>query len=75
MNEKQGLPGCRAARVKLGWSQQKLAERAGFSLPYISMLELGKTDPSIHNAVRLAEVLGVPLAQLLAAPPDEAATA
>lgn len=68
-----GLPGCRPARLAKGWSQQKLAELAGFSLPYIGLIELGKTDPSVHNANRIAEVLGVSLDSLLTATPNEAA--
>ena len=70
-----GLPGCRQARLEKGWSQQKLAEESGFSLPYISLLELGKTDPSVHKAQRIADVLGVSLEQLLSEPSELPETA
>lgn len=67
-----GLPGCRPARLAKGWSQQKLAEMADCSLPYIGLVELGKTDPSIHKARRIADALGVSLEELLSVPNEAA---
>ena len=41
----------RAARGLLGWSQSKLAQRAGLSLPTIKRLETG-VGPRVSDEVR-----------------------
>jgi transcriptional regulator with XRE-family HTH domain len=41
----------RAARGLLGWSQTKLAERAGLSLPTVKRVEAGK-GPKVSTAAR-----------------------
>lgn len=45
---------------------------ADCSLPYIGLVELGKTDPSIHKARRIADALGVTLEDLLSVPNEAA---
>lgn len=47
------------AREKRGWSQAQLAERAGLDPSTIAMIELGKRDPRIGTATKLAEALGI----------------
>jgi predicted transcriptional regulator len=41
----------RAARGLLGWSQTKLAQRAGFSLPTVKRLEAG-VGPRVSDEAR-----------------------
>lgn len=54
----------KARREKLGFSQEKLAERCGFDRTYISMLERGKRNPSLLNLMRLAEGLQTSVSKL-----------
>jgi ribosome-binding protein aMBF1 (putative translation factor) len=56
-------------RLRKGWSQKQLAERANTSQSYIARLESGAVDPQVSTLRRLAEVLGMPTAQLLDALP------
>ncbi len=51
-------PQLRLARERKGWSQTTLALRAGFQPSAISHFELGRRDPTLTNAVRLARALG-----------------
>jgi transcriptional regulator with XRE-family HTH domain len=47
----------RAARALLGWSQTKLAERAGMSLPTVKRFETGRganVSPDARQALRAA---------------------
>ena len=61
---------CRSAK-KL--SLESLAERAGLSQSYISMIESGKREPTISSIEKLAKALGVPtpIILFLAAEKDE----
>lgn len=47
-----------AARLKQGWSQDELAEKAGVSRPTVSRVELGQ-EPSMRTARKLAAALGL----------------
>lgn len=54
-------------REEKGWSQRELGRRSGVHHSLISRLETGMQDDThTHNLLRLAEVLGVPLMELLA---------
>ena len=53
------------ARVSKGWTQAALANKAGVSANFISLLEREKRDPSIGLLERIAEALEVPLSLLL----------
>lgn len=46
-------------RIKLGWSQELLAEKTGVSAPYITQIELGKRSPSLEIIEKLSKALGV----------------
>ena len=52
-------------RQKSGWSQQKLAEKAGVSYNTITKIEQGAaTQPTIQTMIKLADALGVSLDEL-----------
>ena len=46
-------------------SQEKLAEKADLSVPYISEVECGKDNISVDSLVRIANALNVPPAVFL----------
>jgi len=48
----------RAFRDRRGWSQEKLAQRAGISRPEVSAIETGRLLPSASAAMALAQVFG-----------------
>lgn len=49
----------RALRIKRGWTQEQLAERARADYKYLQLVELGKTGvPSLELVERLAKALG-----------------
>jgi transcriptional regulator with XRE-family HTH domain len=45
-------------------TQEKLAEKAGLDLTYISGIERGLRNPGIRNVARLARALGFTTAEL-----------
>lgn len=49
----------RDLRTGSGLSQEELAFRAGMSVPYLSDLERGRSNPSLAMVVDLARALGV----------------
>lgn len=53
---------CRSAK-KL--SLDELAERAGLSQSYLSMIESGKREPTLSSIEKVAKALGVPTPILL----------
>ncbi|MFN7685407.1 MAG: helix-turn-helix domain-containing protein, partial [Oligoflexia bacterium] len=46
-------------RRLLGWSQQRLAEQSGLSLPAIQILESGRGNPAWSTVVAVAGALGL----------------
>jgi transcriptional regulator with XRE-family HTH domain len=56
-----------ALRLRRGWSQRMLAEKAGLQQPHIARLESGRNDPSLATMRRLAQALGVTLAEMVQA--------
>jgi transcriptional regulator with XRE-family HTH domain len=56
----------RRLRTERGWSQERLAERAGVTLNYIGNLERGEQGPSLHVLVRIARAFDIDLSVLLA---------
>ena len=57
-------------RRKIGLTQEKLAEKAGMSLQYLAMLELGNKFPSGEMLDRLAIALNIETYELLAIKPS-----
>lgn len=55
----------RAARVERGLTQERLAELADLHMTDVGRIERGERDPGIRTASKLAQGLGVPLADLL----------
>lgn len=62
-------------RMERGLTQEKLAEEADLSIPYVSHIERGKKKASISTFIRLASALGVTVDTLLLGwqPAEEAA--
>ncbi len=55
----------RARRRSLDLTIAEVAERAGLSLPYVSNLERGRGNPTLEVLTSLADVLGIPISQLV----------
>lgn len=49
----------KALRKRLGWSQERFAERVDISTQYVSNIERGKENPTLDLLLRLAEALRV----------------
>ena len=62
----------RKLRLVKGLKQECIAQKAGISASYISMLESGKRKPSPAVAKRLGKALGVPWTQFFEEPEKEA---
>lgn len=53
-------------RNKSGWSQQKLAEKAGLSYNTITKIEQGAaTKPTIQTMIKIADAFGITLDELV----------
>ena len=53
-------------RKKSGWSQQKLAEKAGLSYNTITKIEQGAaTMPTIQTMIKIADAFGISLDALV----------
>lgn len=61
----------RAARLRAGLSQYALASKAEMSISYVCKLENAKLAPGIDAIARLAKVLGVSIASLVANPVEQ----
>ena len=57
-------------RRKNGFSQEKLAEIAGISTPFIAMIEVSRKFPTPDILDKIAEALNIRTWQLFAVPPD-----
>src|SRR5215467_2147224 len=57
-------------RVRLGISQEKLAERANLHRTYVSDVEAGKRNPSLASIQRLTLALGASLGAIFASVED-----
>ena len=53
----------KAYRLKCGFSMRGLASRAGVTASFISMIESGKTSPTIITLQKILEALKVPVAE------------
>ena len=63
----------KTARMRHRWSQHELAERSGVCQSWISRLERGEENPTLASLTRVAEALGLGLADLLREATSEAA--
>lgn len=57
--------GLRQARLQRGMSQEELAHLAGLHRTYVGSVERGERNVSIDNMERLAQALGLDVADLL----------
>lgn len=51
-------------RQSAGLTQEKLAEKTGYSVEFISMVERGVNAPSVEGCGRIANALRVPVKDL-----------
>jgi ribosome-binding protein aMBF1 (putative translation factor) len=58
------LPLVRAWREHLGLTQQQVADRAGMKQPALARIEQGESTPRAITLQRLAEAMGLSVAQL-----------
>ncbi|MDR2478756.1 MAG: helix-turn-helix transcriptional regulator [Treponema sp.] len=57
-------------RRKCGFSQEKLAERAGISTPFVAMIEVSRKFPTPDVLDRIAGALNIETYELFAVPPS-----
>lgn len=55
----------RAARKKLGLTQEQVAERSGVQAGEVSRIERGKRDPQVSTLEKLAAAVELPPGRLL----------
>jgi transcriptional regulator with XRE-family HTH domain len=55
----------RAARLQAKWSQEKLADEAGISRNYVSLLELNRKSPTVDVLLALCSALDVSAATII----------
>lgn len=63
----------KVARAMAGLQQKEVAEMAGIDPSHISLIEMGKRQPSVGTLEKLSKALGIPqhLFVLLAAEPQD----
>ena len=61
----------RELRTRRGYSLRVLAERSGLNVNTLSLIENGKTSPSVGTLQQLALALGVPISAFFASDPVE----
>jgi transcriptional regulator with XRE-family HTH domain len=54
----------RELRAERGWSQERLAEEADLHRTYVGGIERALRNVSLWNIAKLAQALGVPIAEL-----------
>ena len=57
------------------WTQEDLAERAGISVSFLSMIERGERVAHVETLAALADALGVSLSELFAGTEDRSGDA
>jgi transcriptional regulator with XRE-family HTH domain len=57
-------------RRKNGFSQEKLAEKAGISTPFVAMIEVSRKFPTPDVLDRIASAFNIKTWQLFAVPPS-----
>ena len=72
MDRRQIGKNIRTLRRRAGMTQERLAEAAGLSVPYISQMERGSKNARLEVLAQVAEALGVSLDVILSGiPPSE----
>jgi transcriptional regulator with XRE-family HTH domain len=51
-------------RAVKGITQEKLAETAGISVDFLSLIERGRNAPSLESIEKIAKALGVPVKEI-----------
>ena len=54
----------RVLRAKLFLTQEQLAERAGISVSFVSMIERGERTPHVETLATISNALGITISQL-----------
>lgn len=54
----------RSLRTDRGWSQGQLAHELGVSRQTVNAIEMGRFDPSLPLALRIADLFGQPVEQI-----------
>lgn len=67
MSDEQEPLDLRLLRMRKGWTQLQLAEKANLSNEAISRWEHGESSPRIENAKKLADALGVSVERVISA--------
>ena len=55
----------RKARLQAKWSQERLAEEAGISRNYVSLLELNRKSPTVDTLLAVCQALGISAATII----------
>ena len=55
----------RTARLKAKLTQEQTALRAGIGIDSYNRIELGHASPLLDNLIRIADAIGVPLAEFV----------
>lgn len=61
----------RVLRAERGWSQADLSERIGASRQAVNAIELGRYDPSLPLAFKIADVFGLAIEEIFTNPSQE----
>ncbi|MFM8753635.1 MAG: helix-turn-helix transcriptional regulator [Phenylobacterium sp.] len=61
----------RLLRAERGWSQAELAGRLDVSRQAVNAIEIGKHDPSLSLAFRIARLFDLSVEQVFADPPRD----
>ena len=61
----------RVLRAERGWSQAALAEQLDVSRQTVNAIEVGKYDPSLPLAFKIARVFGQPIEAIFSDDEDE----
>jgi ribosome-binding protein aMBF1 (putative translation factor) len=51
----------RARRQRLGWTLKDLADKTDLSVPYLSDIERGNVNPTLHTLTTLSDALDAPM--------------
>lgn len=60
----------RFLRLKVGWSQEDLADACGLDRTYVGGIERGERNPSLKNLVKISGALQVGVSELFVLPQE-----